>query len=743
MATYQMKFLNSLDSDKSRKILDAVIHRIEVNPSVFHGFIEAIAGPSTDDVVKKLHNSYERHKTATSRVEQLQLSPPPHQQPPPEAPTSFSFPHLDTSSLDEDDRIELEDRLIRDTRKMIISFTAFTLIIQESFENQRIPLERIKDSVLSLDAFNDGIGVKVPDPQDKQEIKNAKNLPEVFMTLRDYISFFNYEIVQYLIELLGSPDDQTQLREYCSALDQFCQRNVFEVPAEAFSSKSRIKTAKVFVLKCTERVATLECVKRLTRRIAEALGLQKAALQLHSVKQGCLELHFLITVAVAKRIYPVSPTVEAALSAIGVLTCESTDEVDTFLREQDLSKLKLEERSKDTSATTVTQIKDTKEKISDTLTIADLGNPLQSTGDTTTLSAPPTKKAKLWFPPSNPSGSTNEVEKLLQEHKRKPEEMSKDTSRTTFPQMEDTSIFKNMSDRLTIADPLQAINPTDVKTEDALLKTHWDPMDARTRKSKETQPAKKVRTDKATKTESKDTQLAKKGPPPRELSPLTLKWRRGKDMPFKMGTSVQSVVIGDTAYVSGSGADNDHDTCIVMKLEQDQWTKLPEYTAMHFAMTSLANRLVLVGGHDVRSYERTNQLAVFESVEWTYPYPPMNIARDSSTAVSFNDHIIVAGGWDDKGRTFSVEVLDVASRRWYIAQSLPNPRSVLKSTLIGNILYLMGGYDTGKPTKAVHHVDLNKLIAKAFSNLDTPTLWQTIQNTPLVFPALSVSGGHY
>ncbi len=206
-------------------------------------------------------------------------------------------------------------------------------------------------------------------------------------------------------------------------------------------------------------------------------------------------------------------------------------------------------------------------------------------------------------------------------------------------------------------------------------------------------------------------------------------------MPFKMGTSVQSVVIGDTAYVSGSGADNDHDTCIVMKLEQDQWTKLPEYTAMHFAMTSLANRLVLVGGHDVRSYERTNQLAVFESVEWTYPYPPMNIARDSSTAVSFNDHIIVAGGWDDKGRTFSVEVLDVASRRWYIAQSLPNPRSVLKSTLIGNTLYLMGGYDTGKPTKAVHHVDLNKLIAKAFSNLDTPTLWQTIRNTPLVFPA--------
>ena len=207
-------------------------------------------------------------------------------------------------------------------------------------------------------------------------------------------------------------------------------------------------------------------------------------------------------------------------------------------------------------------------------------------------------------------------------------------------------------------------------------------------------------------------------------------------MPIKMGTTVQSVVIGDTVYVGGGFADNDCDRCTVMKLEQDQWTKLPEYTAKFFAMTSLANRLVLVGGNNPRNYKCTNQLAVFESGEWPHPYPPMNIARSSSTAVSFNNHIIVAGGHDDKGHALSsVEVLDVASRRWYIAQSLPNPLSVLKSTLIGNTLYLMGWYDHTQTTKTVHHVDLNELIAKALSNLDTPTLWQTLQEVPLVFSA--------
>ena len=203
-------------------------------------------------------------------------------------------------------------------------------------------------------------------------------------------------------------------------------------------------------------------------------------------------------------------------------------------------------------------------------------------------------------------------------------------------------------------------------------------------------------------------------------------------MPIKMSDSLQSVVIGDTVYVGGGDASNDRDICTVMKLEQDQWTKLPEYTAKYFAMTSLANRLVLVGGHDPRNYKRTNQLATFESGEWTHPYPPMNIARDFSTAVSFNNHIIVAGGRDDKGRTSSVEVLDVVSRKWYIAQSLPNPRSILKSTLIENTLYLMGGFDHTWSTKIVHHVDLDELIAKAHSNLDTPTLWQTLQEVPLV-----------
>ena len=216
-------------------------------------------------------------------------------------------------------------------------------------------------------------------------------------------------------------------------------------------------------------------------------------------------------------------------------------------------------------------------------------------------------------------------------------------------------------------------------------------------------------------------------------------------MPVETSGPVRSVVIGDFVYVGGGGgAGNDRDYCTVMKLDlqRDEWTKLPQYSAIFFAMTSHANELVLLGGADPVTRKPTNQIAVFASGKWTYPYPPMNTARHSSTAVCVNNHIIVAGGRDDQGkRTSSVEVLDTTSRTWYIAESLPNPRTELKSTLIGNTLYLMGGWDHTRPTKVVHKVDLNELITKAVSKQATPTLWQSIEDTPLKFSApLSVGG---
>ncbi len=103
---------------------------------------------------------------------------------------------------------------------------------------------------------------------------------------------------------------------------------MFEVPANVFSASTSRPTAKVFALKCTEHVYSLEGVQGMRGKIAKVLGLKPHSLQLWSIKTGCIELHFLISADVANRIFPVSPAHESALSDIGVrvLFCEEVEQ---------------------------------------------------------------------------------------------------------------------------------------------------------------------------------------------------------------------------------------------------------------------------------------------------------------------------------------------------------------------------------------------------------------------------------
>ena len=209
-------------------------------------------------------------------------------------------------------------------------------------------------------------------------------------------------------------------------------------------------------------------------------------------------------------------------------------------------------------------------------------------------------------------------------------------------------------------------------------------------------------------------------------------------MPIKMGSAVQSVVINNYVYVGGGYTNNDLDECTVMKLDllKDQSTKLPQYSAMHFAIVSHSNQLILVGGRDLVSRKGTNQIAAFESEKWIQLHPPMKIARISAVAVSFKTLLIVAGGWDEHGRTASVEVLDMASveRGWFYTESLPNPQSELKSAIIRNTLYLFGGYRYTGPSKTVQKFDLDNAI-KAIPKQISPQFWEDIGGSPLELSA--------
>ena len=214
-------------------------------------------------------------------------------------------------------------------------------------------------------------------------------------------------------------------------------------------------------------------------------------------------------------------------------------------------------------------------------------------------------------------------------------------------------------------------------------------------------------------------------------------------MPIKMGSGIQSVAIGAMVYIGGGDTLTDHDRATVMKLDlqREQWSKLPQHNAIDFCMVSVMGKLMLIGGQNQETRIRSNQVAVFDSNRWIFPYLPMNTARSFSTAVTYNDHIIVAGGVDDQGRiTSSVEVFDIAANHWYATYSLNNPQDRMKSVIVKDTLYLMGGLtfvNSGVyPTTTVYKIDARKLVGNSISGIDVQessrlcSCWETVESTP-------------
>ncbi len=67
-----------------------------------------------------------------------------------------------------------------------------------------------------------------------------------------------------------------------------------------------------------------------------------------------------------------------------------------------------------------------------------------------------------------------------------------------------------------------------------------------------------------------------------------------------MSGYIQSVEINDTVYVGGETSGNEDDYIVMAYNTQScQWHTLPPYSTRRFAMTTINNKLVVVGGSNI------------------------------------------------------------------------------------------------------------------------------------------------
>ena len=241
-------------------------------------------------------------------------------------PSASSFPYLDLSGLTHDQQQELRGRLQFESQQIMIQFQELVSAIIESLGIQSVSLDKLVSHVMTLGAFKPVFR----EPQVPlfqycfEELKSADTIPKVFWVLKDYFSFFNYHIIEYIVKALGTAEDKAKLQKYKNDFNQYAKRRIFECQSD-FGPISDVHHADIFV-KVDEQYEnyTVAEIGVFRHKLSELLRVSsEGVLRLCRVEEGCFQLTFQVPSFVQHEVFPLSSEQERGLKAEGVikLTC--------------------------------------------------------------------------------------------------------------------------------------------------------------------------------------------------------------------------------------------------------------------------------------------------------------------------------------------------------------------------------------------------------------------------------------
>ena len=171
---------------------------------------------------------------------------------------------------------------------------------------------------------------------------------------------------------------------------------------------------------------------------------------------------------------------------------------------------------------------------------------------------------------------------------------------------------------------------------------------------------------------------------------MNIEWKEGTPAPVGRADHTAAWLNG-LVYVGGgyeSGNTNSYKIDCYDPIK-DLWSSPINTPYRHFAIVTLNNKLLAVGGVD-KNTNRTNEILIMDD-DHLNNYTKMNEARSWAAAAGYQGMLIIAGGIGNERILASTECFDSNNKQWYTCDDLPQPSYCLRSVVVDNILYLSGG----------------------------------------------------
>ena len=241
------------------------------------------------------------------------------------AKSCHTFPYLDPN---EGEKERLYERLCSESEDMIYKF-------QELFSATRDSLRERKVPVIELIHHLECLGPVKPTYKDTglpplrhqlPGLGNAETVDAVMSVVKDYCSFFNYRMLEHIINEFGTQQDKVNLARYKEDFEAYAECRVFECPSEV-GHMSEEGHANMFVtLDDSFDNCTLSHLNVFISNLRKTLNISSdVVLKLCRINPGSIKLTFQLPHFVQQAIFPLSSEQEAALAGLGVVQLSCGD----------------------------------------------------------------------------------------------------------------------------------------------------------------------------------------------------------------------------------------------------------------------------------------------------------------------------------------------------------------------------------------------------------------------------------
>lgn len=232
----------------------------------------------------------------------------------------LTFPLLDQFvKISREEKEYLKQRLYSESVEIIYQFQGLFSATIKSLKERNITVKELLNHIGCLGAV---------EPVDKEselgqlrcELPKAKTVDDVMSLVRQYSSFFNYRMLENIINHLGGEQDKKNPANYLKDFSDYAKRKVFECPCEVGTFNENGRSNMFVTLDKSYDNCTISSLKNFERELGKILKVPSdVVVILCRIAPGSLQLIFQIPLFVQKAIFPLSSEQEVALTKLGVV----------------------------------------------------------------------------------------------------------------------------------------------------------------------------------------------------------------------------------------------------------------------------------------------------------------------------------------------------------------------------------------------------------------------------------------